>query len=128
RYGSARELGEELRRFLDGLPIQSRRVSEFEKLRRWCKRNSSVALLSAAVFISLVAGAGTATFFAVHAEANATRASANASRALEQKHVADQQRNRSEWLVYAHQLALALRQWQDMDVAHAVDLLDRCRA
>jgi WD40 repeat protein len=127
RYGSARELREELRRFLDGLPIRSRRVSEFEKLRRWCKRNSSVALLSAAVFASVLVGAGAATFFAIRAEANATRAEANAARALEQKQVADQQRNRSEWLVYAQQMALALSQWQNMDVAHAVDLLDRGR-
>src|SRR5262249_19486445 len=121
RYGSARELGDELRRFLDGLPIRSRRVSEFEKLPRRCKRNPTGALLSAAVFLSLLLGAGTAAFFAIRAEANATRAEASAGRALEEKRVADRQRTRAEWLVYAHQLALALREWQDIEVAHAVD-------
>jgi WD40 repeat protein/tRNA A-37 threonylcarbamoyl transferase component Bud32 len=39
RYSSAQALADDLARFLADKPIQARRVSELEKLGRWCKRN-----------------------------------------------------------------------------------------
>lgn len=38
RYRTARELAEDLQRFLDGKPIQARSVSAPEKFLRWCRR------------------------------------------------------------------------------------------
>jgi eukaryotic-like serine/threonine-protein kinase len=45
RFATAREMASELRRFLEGLPIHSRRLSTPERLWRWSRRNPAVALL-----------------------------------------------------------------------------------
>ena len=47
RFPSARELSDELERFLNGRAIQSRRIGSIEKARRWivCQRKSVVASL-----------------------------------------------------------------------------------
>ena len=45
RFEDARAMASELRRFLDGRPIQSRRPSMAERLWRWSRRNPAVALL-----------------------------------------------------------------------------------
>lgn len=46
RY-TAQEIADELRRFLEGRPVQARRISALESMWRWAKRNKIVASLSA---------------------------------------------------------------------------------
>ncbi len=60
RYQTAGELAEDLRRFAADRPILARRVSPFERLWRWGRRNPVVAGLSLATTLSL-------TMFAVAA-------------------------------------------------------------
>src|SRR5262249_13218558 len=43
RYSSAAELREELTRYLEGRPIQARPIGNFERARRWCRRNPLLA-------------------------------------------------------------------------------------
>jgi eukaryotic-like serine/threonine-protein kinase len=43
RFGTAGELAEELRRFVEGRPIRSRPVSVVERFWRWCKRDPWLA-------------------------------------------------------------------------------------
>ncbi len=43
RYATARELAEDLERFLGDRPIVARRVSEWERFGRWCRRNPHFA-------------------------------------------------------------------------------------
>jgi WD40 repeat protein/tRNA A-37 threonylcarbamoyl transferase component Bud32 len=53
RYGSAGELGDDLERFLGGLPVRARPASRGERMRRWSRRNPALAALTAAVGLLL---------------------------------------------------------------------------
>jgi len=51
RYGSARELADDLGRFLDDQPIQARRPNLLERASRWSRRHRSVVLTAASVLL-----------------------------------------------------------------------------
>jgi WD40 repeat protein/serine/threonine protein kinase/tetratricopeptide (TPR) repeat protein len=60
RYQTASEVAEDLTRFVEDRPIRARRISEMERLWRWCRRNPVVAGLVAAFLWALISGiAGT---------------------------------------------------------------------
>jgi tRNA A-37 threonylcarbamoyl transferase component Bud32 len=56
RYQSAKELGDDLRRFLEGKPIKARPVGAAERLWRWCGRNPLATSLLLAVCLGSAAG------------------------------------------------------------------------
>lgn len=56
RYASARELAEDLHRWLEGRPILARPVGALEKLAAWAKRKPALAGLSAALLLTVVVG------------------------------------------------------------------------
>ena len=57
RYGSARAVADELKRYLEGRPLIKRPLGPVGRTSRWCRRNPVVAALSAAAVL-LVAVAG----------------------------------------------------------------------
>ncbi len=63
RFGSAGELADELRRFVEGRPIRSRPVSVAERFWRWCKRDPWLAgaNIAAALLTTVLALGGTWT-------------------------------------------------------------------
>jgi WD40 repeat protein len=103
RYGSAREMAEDVKRFLSGRPVRARRVSRRERLWRWVRRQPLISGLTAAVALSLVGGAGLSTFFAIQAGARAREAT---------------QRS------YVSNLRLAQRIWGDGRVGRLREILD----
>jgi serine/threonine protein kinase/WD40 repeat protein len=66
RYPSAGDLADDLRRFLADLPVQARRPSAWEQLRRWGRRNRMVAALAASVLLLLLVAAVGASVAAVY--------------------------------------------------------------
>ncbi|MCW5555413.1 MAG: serine/threonine protein kinase [Verrucomicrobiae bacterium] len=54
RFGSAKEVAEELNRFVRGEPIQARPVSRPERVWRWSRRNPALAGFAAATIILLL--------------------------------------------------------------------------
>jgi WD40 repeat protein/predicted Ser/Thr protein kinase len=59
RYGSAHELGMDLRRWLEGRPILAQPVSLSERLVKWAGRNVATATLTVLLLVALVGGAVT---------------------------------------------------------------------
>jgi WD40 repeat protein len=105
RYASAKALGDDLRRFADGLPILARPASAPEKLVRWARRRPAVALLSVLLLASVALG-----FAAVAWQWRQTRAG------LEQ----------AEANLYAQRIALADREWLAGRVDRTEQLLGDC--
>jgi uncharacterized membrane protein (UPF0136 family) len=67
RYDSAREMAEDLRRWLKGEPILARPAGRVERTWRWCRRNPALAAVNAAVLLVFTIGATVATVLAVGA-------------------------------------------------------------
>jgi serine/threonine-protein kinase len=59
RYHSARDLAEDLGRFLEGKPVRARPVGTLERAVKWARRRPAAALLVGALMVMLGAGIGT---------------------------------------------------------------------
>jgi serine/threonine-protein kinase len=83
RYGSAEDLADELERFLNGEAIRARPARPLARLGRWCRRRPLVALLAAALLLSVVLGSGLAIWQWWQANEHARRADRERIRAEE---------------------------------------------
>jgi hypothetical protein len=148
RYATARDLAQDLHRYLAGEPVQARPVCSWERAWKWAKRRPALATLFAVIVLAALSLLGGGLGFtaalaeqrnqALQAQDDAERARNEAQqRALQEKELRqaveqqkaekEKQLLRSEWLLYTSQIALAQREWQDGEVLHARDLLDACR-
>jgi putative hemolysin len=144
RYKDCQELADDLGRWLRGEPTRARPVGPLGRLWRWAKREPVTASLVGAVAMLLVAGSLLAWGMAAWAlgekgradgeaelkkeEALAARkaekaAQANEALAIKRKEAADFEAFRAEDARHAIQMDLALRAWQDNDVARAESIL-----
>jgi WD40 repeat protein len=78
RYGSARELAEELRRFLHHEPIRARPVGPWIAFIRWCRRNPALARASGLALVGLLLALVLAVSFGLYQQ----RAAADLQQAL----------------------------------------------
>ena len=141
RYGSAHELAEDLRRFLQGYPITARPVSKAERLWRWCRRNRSLAAVGAAALVLLLTLAVGGPVVAVYqaelknqarqaalaereAKQRAERAALAEKRARQQA-VAESRRAFRNY--YAAQMNLIQRDWQQSNLAPLLRRLEAVR-
>jgi serine/threonine protein kinase/WD40 repeat protein len=76
RYSTAKELADELARFLQNEPVRARPVNPTEKLWRWCRRKPAIATLAAtvlALILVVLVGAPTAVVRIARARAEVER-------------------------------------------------------
>ena len=79
RFDSATQLAEEIQRFLDNKPIESRPISYAERVIRWCKRQPALAGAFGLAFAIFVVGTVTSAILSVEA----AKESENARTAIE---------------------------------------------
>jgi WD40 repeat protein len=105
RYATAGDLVLDLRRFLEGRPIEARRFSGTERAWRWCRRNPVAAGFLAASSVAALAIVGVVVAFHYNTQLK------------QQKEVTERLLDVFRHLAYAAGLNLAERDWRDGNVA-----------
>ena len=151
RYQTAQELADDLRRWLNREPITARPVSLVERSWRWCRRKPEQALAIFLVFVLCVGGPSMAwhqhqlkiraeeledlakseTLKSERAreEAENERKSALLSEERAKSHAKQALQNLgiAERNAYNADMLLAQRDWEETNIAHLTELLDRHR-
>lgn len=78
RYASARELADDLSRFLEGREVHARPLNAPQRVARWVRREPRLAAATAFAFLALLTGLVAATVQWHHAKGNALLAEHNA--------------------------------------------------
>lgn len=128
RYASAGELADDLRRFIDGLPVRARPVSHLERARKWVKRRPALAAAYAFLVLALVFGVGGGGAVWLWREAENARHLEQEARRGEQMALKELQEAKDKLSrnAYADGVLLAQRRWHDGDWAQARRQLADC--
>ena len=114
RYATARELADELRRFLEDKPIRARRVGLWQRAVLWARRRPAEAAL--AVVGSLATAAMIVTGMSLW----------YGGQLKEERDRVTEQRDLAERFQYFQHMALANTAWRDGSMGRLEQLLDDC--
>jgi tRNA A-37 threonylcarbamoyl transferase component Bud32 len=96
RYSSARELADDLGRFVRGEPVAARPTGRLERVAKWMRRNPTVACLSAVAALALVTGTVVSLLFGIEARHKADELEQQASQLEAQTLSAQESARRAE--------------------------------
>jgi serine/threonine protein kinase len=125
RYQTAQALADDLRHWLKKEPIAARPVGRAARSWRWSRRNPVVALLSLSVAAALVTGTIISAYFASDAINQKLAYQRAAARSQREADNAKQQRELARRLLYASNMNLAQRAWEDSDFRRMNGLLEQ---
>jgi WD40 repeat protein/serine/threonine protein kinase len=127
RYGRAGSLADDLRRFLEGAPIQARPAPGWKRAGKWARRRPAAAVLVAfglltltALLVGLWLHSATLSVQVLRADQKAAEAKENADRAREAKELSDGR-------LYDSDLRLVQQAWDEAQIRRVEELLDRQR-
>jgi WD40 repeat protein len=125
RYQTARELAEDLRRFLDDQPVRARRLGPVGRLVRWARRRPAVAALLGLVALVSAAGLGGVLWAYGQARDEAENARHEQQRANDKAAEALQKEKEARLQAYLAQVGRVDAQLQAQDHPGALLVLDR---
>jgi eukaryotic-like serine/threonine-protein kinase len=126
RYASARELADDLGRFLANEPVRARATPWWEHAARWVRRYPTIAALAALSAAITVLGFVLVLWQWREAEAARALATARAGDEARQRQRAEEALRQSEHNLYKHLLASAESAWLTGDASRADQLLEQC--
>jgi eukaryotic-like serine/threonine-protein kinase len=125
RYQTAAQLAEDLRRYQVGEATVARPVTHFSRLVRWSRRHPGstalVVLLAVAVTL-LIAALAIYSFWLDNLNSELSR---SLDRTLAAQELTEQSELRTQELLYASDMRLAMEAWKDLDLSQYHQLLDR---
>jgi WD40 repeat protein/tRNA A-37 threonylcarbamoyl transferase component Bud32 len=135
RYPTARELGDDLRRYLNHEPVRARPPGPAGRVARWCRRHPVVAALTAAVVAVFLLGFAGVTWKWLDADFQKDqkewqRQQAEQARqdAVARKEAEKEANRKLEMTLHVANVNLAFREWQANSVGRADQILDGCAA
>jgi WD40 repeat protein len=127
RFASCQALADDLRRWLEGDPIQARRIGPLQRFALWCRRNPLVAFLSGGIAVSLLLGFAVAWWLALKAQHSETQAQKNEKLAQDREKQALANQARAEWRLYTSYLSQGKSALEANHLPLARHYLDLCR-
>ncbi len=130
RYASAHALGEDLHRFLQGEPVEARRISSWERTLKWARRQPAQATLAGLFAAAVAALVASGIVFTTELRAERDLVQKEHGHAVTQEKLAKQERDRAvaeedaaRRILYASQTHLAFRDWRDGRIRSAFEIL-----
>jgi serine/threonine protein kinase/tetratricopeptide (TPR) repeat protein len=100
RYGSAQDLADDLRRFLENKPIRARPPTLLDRATKWCRRHRSAVVAAVALLVMTVIGLTISTVLVVREQARTVAEQRRTKEALAQAQLsfqtAEEQRQQAE--------------------------------
>ncbi len=132
RYASARELADDLGRFLRGEPIRARRISRTRRLGKWCRRHPARASTLGAALLGVLTLLGVSLWYnsrlseqlEISEQARET-AQREREAAEEQRQIARQQASEIRRRAYVSDMRAAKAAWDQENVEQTLQLLER---
>ncbi|HEV3257697.1 MAG TPA: serine/threonine-protein kinase [Gemmataceae bacterium] len=121
RYANAREMADDLRRFLEDKPIKARRPTPVQRLRKWTRRHKTLTALFAMSAIAALALAAVVVVLMVNSQLRTAKEQEASERTAKEAAL-----DKAEKYLYLHRVARANSAWYDNELVQMEQLLDDC--